>query len=263
VLAPPSAPVRAAPLSAPQHSLVSWLVLQGVSVEITNNSTGYALSAPPAAPALRTDNVIHTPPTQSKTITPQTYDSLDLLYIALAAAEFPLARTATHMVRGTGQTDSPALMIIGEAPETADDLSGLAFDGPSGRMIQTAVRYAGFDAARCYATFLSKWRTPGQRPLYATEVSSFAPFLLEEIRLVNPSAILLLGDVVSRLFLADNVGGKITLRKKTNIEIQSLGKSLPILTSQKGEFLVKNKGMKKGFWFSLIDLAETTRESGL
>lgn len=257
--APP--PPRPAALSPHQYSLVAWLALQGVFVETGNGPAPFAtaqeptdLHIPKSAPPAKASVEKHFIQNITKT-----YETIDALYADMAAAGFGLARTATNLVRGVGQTQSPALMIIGEAPESEDDLSARAFDSVAGRMILTAAHYAGFDMSRCYATHLSKWRTPGQRTLYAAEVTQFSHYIMEEIRLVNPKAILLLGDTVSRLFLSDSGSGKLTLGKKTNIEIQSLGKSLPILTSQKGEFLVKNKGMKKSFWFSLVDLAETTR----
>ncbi len=173
-----------------------------------------------------------------------------------------LCRTATQAVSSSGQATAPDLAIIADIPDTAEDASGQAFTGPYNQLIRKALAAAGFNLESCYFTYLSKWRTPGQRNLSDVEMSWLIPLLRAELGFVQPRAILLLGDSVSRAIFSPSSQKDKILTKNTFVEIQWLEKSLPILSSQKSEILVKNISMKKSFWFSLIAFAATLRAEG-
>ena len=57
----------------------------------------------------------------------------------------PLYRDATQAVPGEGPSHA-ALMLVGEQPGDKEDLAGKPFVGPSGRVLDQALKDAGIDA---------------------------------------------------------------------------------------------------------------------
>ena len=112
-----------------------------------------------------------------------------------------LKKTAAHTILGQGPT-SPKLMCVMEAPDADTDRSGQTFSGPQGDQFSKMMQAIKLDVAHdVYLTYLSPWRTPGNRPLTETERALFLPFLLREIDLVQPQKILLFGAGVANALL--------------------------------------------------------------
>jgi DNA polymerase len=243
------------------QSLISWLLLSGVSTEISGDSctwlktedlpvTGAAFSE--SAPAKAPADTVPVPGFSS-------FENLAAFNAYVSEwKDIGLCKTATHTVLGEGILQ-PRLMIIADAPDAEEDKSGKAFEGINHRMIRQAVGFAGFDPASLYMTYLSKWRPPGQRSLSATELRPLAGMLTEEIRLVQPQAVLVLGDSVFKALCSENGSFSGQLNKEIKIKKEGLNYHLPLFASQKGEFLVKNPTMKKSFWFGLLKFAATNR----
>jgi len=247
------------------RSLVEWLVLGGVSTETNNSPVSHLIKedildsdlAPVTAskPAARTPSPTSQAPQVQ--ITLDKFNSLeDLNNFSSTWKGIGLAKTASKAVAGRGPMQ-PRLMVIGDFPDDSEDRSGLAFSSPVNQPILQALRFAGFAEEKIYFTYLSKWRTPARRNLTPPERDICAQFLMQEIGLVAPQAILVLGESGFRLLAAES-GAEILKNPVNKILInQLINKKLPIMASQKAEFLVKNPAMKKSFWFSLLDLAAT------
>ena len=112
-----------------------------------------------------------------------------------------LKKTATHTLLGQGPT-KPRLMCILETPDAEADKSGQLFVGAQGEQLKKMMSAIQLDISKdVYVTFLSPWRTPGNRPLTAAECALFLPFLMREIELVKPQKILLFGAGVANCLL--------------------------------------------------------------
>ena len=89
-----------------------------------------------------------------------------------------------------------------EMPDADSDRSGQALAGAQGEQFTKMMHAIHLDTeSDIYLTYLSPWRTPGNRPLTASERALFLPFLAREIQLVQPEKILLFGAGVAQTLL--------------------------------------------------------------
>lgn len=112
-----------------------------------------------------------------------------------------LKKTATHTILGSGPT-KPKLMCLLDMPDSDSDRAGDALAGAQAEQLKKMMAAIHLDMEKdVYVTYLSPWRTPGNRPLTESERALFLPFLAQEIRLVNPQTILLFGAGLSQTLL--------------------------------------------------------------
>lgn len=112
-----------------------------------------------------------------------------------------LSKTATHTLLGKGIVQ-PKLMCIMEMPDADSDKTGQCLAGAQGELFTKMMKAIHLDVDKdIYVTYLSPWRTPGNRALSEQESALFVPFLKKEIQLLQPEKILLFGSgVASALF---------------------------------------------------------------
>ena len=129
----------------------------------------------------------------------------------------PLWQRGTQAVFGAGQ-EGAELMVVGEQPGNEEDLSGLPFVGPAGRLLDSALEAAGIDRRRAYVTNAVKhfkWEPRGKKRIHqkpsAGEVRACSPWLQAEIAVVRPRAILCLGATAAQALLGR--GFKVTARR--------------------------------------------------
>src|SRR5215813_8796911 len=70
---------------------------------------------------------------------------------AAACRRCPLYRNATQTVFGQGPANA-SVVLVGEQPGDKEDLAGLPFVGPAGRILDAALRDAGIDRRGLYVT---------------------------------------------------------------------------------------------------------------
>src|SRR5690349_15350431 len=68
-----------------------------------------------------------------------------------ACTRCPLYKSATQVVPGQGRARSH-LMLVGEQPGDKEDLAGLPFVGPAGRILDTALADAGIARNDAFVT---------------------------------------------------------------------------------------------------------------
>ena len=113
-----------------------------------------------------------------------------------------LKKTAAHTLLGIG-TARPKLMCVLEMPDTDADRTGDPLIGAQATQLVKMMTAIQLDIEKeVYITYLSPWRTPGNRPLTLSERSLFLPFLIQEIQLVHPKLILLFGAGLAKALLA-------------------------------------------------------------
>jgi len=122
----------------------------------------------------------------------------------------PLYGPATQTVFGEGRRRSP-LMMVGEMPGDREDREGHVFVGPAGRELDAALERAGIARADAYVTNVVKhfrFRERGKRRIHDTpkksEVDACLPWLREELRLVRPDVLVLLGAVAAKALLGSS-----------------------------------------------------------
>ena len=127
----------------------------------------------------------------------------------------PLYRDATQVVPGEGPSRAD-LMLVGEQPGDKEDIAGKPFVGPSGHLLDQALRDAGIDREKTFVTGAVKHfkhEMRGKRRLHKRpnnyEIERCKIWLDEERRLVQPSAIIALGVTAARSL----TGKTVTINK--------------------------------------------------
>ncbi len=115
-----------------------------------------------------------------------------------------LWRGATQTVFGDGRKRS-RVMLVGEQPGDKEDLAGRPFVGPASRELDRALEAAGIERGAAYLTNVVKhfkFEERGGRRIHQTpkrfEVEACRPWLDEELEVVRPEALVLLGATAAK-----------------------------------------------------------------
>jgi DNA polymerase len=115
---------------------------------------------------------------------------------------------ATQTVFGEGPVH-PEVMLVGEQPGDQEDRQGHPFVGPAGRLLDAALEEAGIDRKRVYLTnavkhfkfvVIERGRRLHKKPSPG-EVRACNPWLREEIRVLQPRVIVVLGATAAQALL--------------------------------------------------------------
>ncbi|MBI2930080.1 MAG: uracil-DNA glycosylase [Planctomycetes bacterium] len=113
------------------------------------------------------------------------------------ASSCPLARSARHAVPGEGPSDA-RIFLVGQAPGAKEDMTGRPFVGAAGRLLTHALQTVGLSREEVFITSVEKFYPPGDRPPTKEEIAACKPFLLRQIRMIDPPIVVLLGRVAER-----------------------------------------------------------------
>ena len=115
-----------------------------------------------------------------------------------------LWRHATQTVFGEGMKKS-RVVFVGEQPGDKEDRAGRPFVGPAGRELDRALEAVGIERNEVYVTNVVKhfaFEERGKRRMHRTpkrfEIEACKPWLEEELRQVEPEALVLLGATAAK-----------------------------------------------------------------
>ena len=83
--------------------------------------------------------------------------------------------------------------MLGEAPGKNEDKAGLPFVGYAGKILEEALKKAGFQRKDVYITNAVKCRPPNNRVPEPDEISKCIEYLKKEIQMISPSIVCILG----------------------------------------------------------------------
>lgn len=95
-------------------------------------------------------------------------------------------------VPGQGPRDA-RIVLIGEAPSFADDKTGDPFAGKEGKKLNLWLRNAGLDRDDLFLTHVVKCRSGNRFPEGTAEVDKCLPWLVRQLKVINPLAVILAG----------------------------------------------------------------------
>ncbi len=111
-----------------------------------------------------------------------------------------------NIVFGEGDPNA-ALVFVGEGPGQEEDLQGRPFVGAAGQLL-TDIIVKGMQLKRedVYICNIVKCRPPGNRNPEPDEVEACEPFLIKQLRAINPKIIIGLGNVAVKTLLKTKEG---------------------------------------------------------
>ena len=117
-----------------------------------------------------------------------------------------LCKTRTNSVPGKGNFQSDVI-FIGEAPGRNEDKHGEPFVGAAGKKLSAALEEAGVSRENVYITNVVKCRPPNNRVPNTTERDICQDYLKQEIAIIKPKIICILGNTAYNSILG---GSEIT-----------------------------------------------------
>lgn len=113
-----------------------------------------------------------------------------------------LAESATQLVFGDGSPKAE-IVLVGEAPGKNEDLQGKPFVGASGKFLDEMLDSIGLKRSDVYITNIVKYRPPNNRDPLPKEKEAFLSYLQDQIEVIQPKLVVLLGRHSMSCFLPD------------------------------------------------------------
>jgi uracil-DNA glycosylase family 4 len=115
-----------------------------------------------------------------------------------------LCESRNLVVAGEGNPEAD-LMFIGEGPGQEEDRLGRPFVGRSGELLTRMIHAIGFERSDCYIANVVKCRPPGNRNPAPEEAAACLPYLRQQVALVRPRVIVLLGKIACLYTLREEI----------------------------------------------------------
>jgi uracil-DNA glycosylase len=165
-----------------------------------------------------------------------------------------LWRNATQAVAGEGP-DAAKIMLVGEQPGDEEDLRGVPFVGPAGKLLDAALLEAGVKRSEVYVTNAVKhfkWEPRGKRRLHkkpnVSEMRACNMWLVEEIETIKPRVIVALGATA----LSALVGSSYSIEAARKVDLAHAGGAKVLATYHPSAILRADDGRKDELRASLI-----------
>ena len=149
-----------------------------------------------------------------------------------------------NIVLGTGNKNAD-IMFIGEGPGADEDEQGILFVGKAGKLMDMALEGLGIEKESIYFANIIKCRPPENRNPEDDEVNACLDYLRNQVLLVKPKIIVLLGSVALKNILGKDYG--ITDSRGKWVE----KKGIMYLPTWHPAALLRDENKKIEFWKDL------------
>jgi len=113
-----------------------------------------------------------------------------------------LCTNRNNVVIGEGNKNAK-IMFIGEGPGADEDAQGIPFVGKAGKLMNMAFAGLGIKREEVYIANIVKCRPPNNRNPEKEEAECCMEYLKEQIKLIKPEIIVLLGSVALKNILGE------------------------------------------------------------
>jgi len=153
----------------------------------------------------------------------------------------PLGETRTNFVFGAGSSEAK-MMLIGEAPGRDEDLQGKPFVGRAGQLLTKILNAINLERKDVFIANILKCRPPKNRDPQRDEIDMCFPYLVEQIDIIQPKVIVLLGRISSQEILETKESTK-ALRGKIHYFRES-----KVVVTYHPAALLRNPQWKRDTW---------------
>ncbi len=155
-----------------------------------------------------------------------------------------LCKNRNNTVFGTGNPNAQ-IMFIGEGPGADEDVEGEPFVGKAGKLMNQAFIGLGINRENVYIANIVKCRPPQNRVPLKEEAISCLDYLRNQVMIIKPKIIVLLGSTALKNILGEEYG--ITQTRGKWIE----RKGIKYMPTFHPAALLRDEDKKIDFWNDL------------
>ena len=164
-----------------------------------------------------------------------------------------LCQNRTNLVFGVGNKNAE-VMLIGEGPGADEDKEGIPFVGKAGQLMNKALEGLGIKREELYIANIVKCRPPSNRVPEQDEAEACLNYLRNQVILVKPKIIVLLGSTALKNILGKEYG--ITSARGNWIE----RKGILYMPTWHPAALLRDENKKIEFWNDLKEVKKKMEE---
>jgi DNA polymerase len=112
-----------------------------------------------------------------------------------------LFKNCTNIVVGKGNPEAD-IIFVGEAPGRNEDEQGIPFCGAAGKNLDKLLENVGLTLNDIYVANILKCQPPGNRDPMPEEIKAHTPWLLKQIKDMQPKVVCSLGNYATKFFLS-------------------------------------------------------------
>ena len=157
-----------------------------------------------------------------------------------------LHKTRRNTVFGEGDPDSN-IMIIGEAPGREEDEAGKPFIGRAGKLLNEFLKSIDLNRDSVFIVNTIKCRPPENRDPEASEISACSDYLDQQINIIKPKVLVLLGKIAANRLLGKDMPMSELRLKKFFIDKYDI----PIIVFYHPAYILRSPSQKKKVWDDL------------
>jgi DNA polymerase len=167
-----------------------------------------------------------------------------------------LHRTRRTIVFGEGN-EKATLMFIGEGPGYDEDVQGRPFVGKAGQLLTKIIESINLSREEVYIANIVKCRPPQNRNPEPDEIESCNPFLMKQIRVIQPKIICALGTFAAQTLLKTDT--KISALRGKLFDLEGI----KVIPTYHPAFLLRNPERKREVWEDMKKIAELLKNPTL
>lgn len=164
-----------------------------------------------------------------------------------------LCTNRNNIVFGQGNKNAD-IMFIGEGPGADEDMQGLPFVGKAGKLMNMAFEGLGINRSEVYIANIVKCRPPSNRVPEQDEAMACLNYLRNQVILVKPKIIVLLGSTALKNILGQEYS--ITASRGKWVE----KKGILYMPTWHPAALLRDENKKIEFWKDLKEVVKRFNE---
>jgi DNA polymerase len=178
----------------------------------------------------------------SRTAQPAAFSTLEAVREELGdCRRCKLHLNRTNIVFGTGNPKAK-LVFVGEGPGRDEDLQGKPFVGLAGQLLTKIIQAIQLSREDVYITNIVKCRPPGNRNPEPGEIKACEPFLIKQVKVIQPKLICALGTFAAQTLLKSEE--RISLLRGRFHPYQGI----LLMPTYHPAFLLRNPNFKRDVW---------------
>ena len=159
-----------------------------------------------------------------------------------------LKANSKKVVLGDGNINS-SIMLIGEAPGTEEDKTGLTFMGDVGILLKKMLSAINIKKENIYSTYAVNFRPPEDRKPTSAEIKRYSQFLQKHISIIKPKIIILMGSTAMESLTGLN--SKISMERGKWKEVIVQNTTYNTIITFNPSYLLRAPENKKYSWEDL------------